>query len=66
MVKLLLTAAISKVLSDKGLAEKKDFSAIDSAPEEKKEVLLSILHTSSMKLKTDTMLTLTVQVTPTM
>ncbi|MBN9312063.1 MAG: translation elongation factor Tu [Chryseobacterium sp. 39-10] len=33
--KTTLTAAISKVLADKGLAEKKDFSAIDSAPEEK-------------------------------
>ena len=33
--KTTLTAAISKVLSDKGLAEKRDFSAIDSAPEEK-------------------------------
>ncbi len=33
--KTTLTAAITKVLSDKGLAEKKDFSAIDSAPEEK-------------------------------
>jgi elongation factor Tu len=30
-----LTAAITKVLSEKGLAEKKDFSSIDSAPEEK-------------------------------
>ena len=33
--KTTLTAAITKVLSEKGLAEKKDFSAIDSAPEEK-------------------------------
>ena len=33
--KTTLTAAITKVLSDKGLAEKKDFSSIDSAPEEK-------------------------------
>ncbi|SDE51410.1 elongation factor Tu [Riemerella columbipharyngis] len=33
--KTTLTAAISKVLSDKGLAEAKDFSSIDSAPEEK-------------------------------
>ncbi len=29
-----LTTAISKVLADKGLAEKRDFSAIDNAPEE--------------------------------
>ena len=33
--KTTLTAAISKVLSELGLAEKKDFSQIDSAPEEK-------------------------------
>ncbi|MCB9202200.1 MAG: elongation factor Tu [Flavobacteriales bacterium] len=33
--KTTLTAAISKVLSDKGFAEKKDFSQIDAAPEEK-------------------------------
>ncbi|NMM49449.1 elongation factor Tu [Marinigracilibium pacificum] len=33
--KTTLTAAISKVLADKGLAEVRDFSAIDNAPEEK-------------------------------
>ena len=33
--KTTLTAAISSVLANKGLAEKKDFSAIDNAPEEK-------------------------------
>ena len=33
--KTTLTAAISKVLSDKGLGEARDFSSIDSAPEEK-------------------------------
>ena len=33
--KTTLTAAISAVLASKGLAEKKDFTAIDSAPEEK-------------------------------
>ena len=33
--KTTLTAAITKVLAEKGLAEMKDFSAIDSAPEEK-------------------------------
>jgi len=33
--KTTLTAAISKVLSEKGLAEVSDFSAIDNAPEEK-------------------------------
>ncbi|MBQ2422114.1 MAG: GTP-binding protein, partial [Flavobacteriales bacterium] len=33
--KTTLTAAITKVLSEKGLSEAKDFSSIDSAPEEK-------------------------------
>jgi len=33
--KTTLTAAITKVLSEKGLADKMDFAAIDSAPEEK-------------------------------
>lgn len=33
--KTTLTAAITKVLSEKGLAEKKDFSQIDNAPEER-------------------------------
>ena len=33
--KTTLTAAITKVLAEKGLAEMKDFSSIDSAPEER-------------------------------
>src|SRR5574343_1217936 len=33
--KTTLTAAITTVLADKGLAEKRDFSSIDNAPEEK-------------------------------
>ena len=33
--KTTLTAAISKVLSDAGLASKQDFDQIDNAPEEK-------------------------------
>ncbi|MFN8417530.1 MAG: elongation factor Tu [Cytophagaceae bacterium] len=33
--KTTLTAAITKVLAEKGLAEKRDFSTIDNAPEEK-------------------------------
>ena len=32
--KTTLSAAISKVLADKGLAEQRDYSAIDGAPEE--------------------------------
>ena len=55
------TAAISKVLSDKGLAKKVDFDQIDAAPEEKKEELLSIQLILNMKQQIDTMLTLTVQ-----
>jgi len=61
--KTTLTAAISKVLSDAGLASKQDFDQIDNAPEEKKEVLQLILHTLNMKLKHVTMLMLIVQVT---
>src|SRR5436190_18373754 len=33
--KTTLTAAITKVLSEQGLAEKRDFSSIDNAPEER-------------------------------
>ena len=33
--KTTLTAAITRVLADKGLAEKRDFEQIDNAPEEK-------------------------------
>lgn len=33
--KTTLTAAITKVLSEMGLAEKRDFASIDAAPEEK-------------------------------
>ena len=55
------TAAISKVLSDKGWAKKVDFDQIDAAPEEKEEELLSIQLILNMKQQIDTMLTLTVQ-----
>ncbi len=37
--KTTLTAAITKVLAEKGLAEMKDFSSIDSAPEEKERAI---------------------------
>ena len=60
--KTTLTAAISSVLSGKGLAEQRDFSSIDNAPE-KKEVLQSILLILSMRLQIVIMLTLTVRVT---
>lgn len=49
--KTTLTAAISKVLSDKGLAEKKDFSAIDSAPEEKERGIT--INTSHIEYQTE-------------
>ena len=47
--KTTLTAAITKVLADAGLAEAQAFDSIDNAPEEKKEVLQLILLTLSMK-----------------
>ena len=49
--KTTLTAAISKVLSDKGLAEKRDFSAIDSAPEEKERGIT--INTSHIEYETE-------------
>jgi elongation factor Tu len=65
--KTTLTAAITDVLSQKGLAEKKKYDDIDGAPEEKESVVSrSIQHTLSIKQLTVTMHTLTVQVTPTM
>ena len=49
--KTTLTAAISKVLSDKGLAEKRDFSAIGSAPEEKERGIT--INTSHIEYETE-------------
>ena len=49
--KTTLTAAISKVLADKGLAEKKDFSAIDSAPEEKERGIT--INTAHIEYETE-------------
>ena len=43
--KTTLTAAITSVLSKQGFAEKRDYSQIDGAPEEKNVVLQLILHT---------------------
>jgi elongation factor Tu len=45
-----LTAAITKVLSEKGLAEKKDFSQIDNAPEEKERGIT--INTSHVEYST--------------
>ncbi|HLS70538.1 MAG TPA: elongation factor Tu [Chitinophagaceae bacterium] len=43
--KTTLTAAISTVLANKGLAEKRDYSAIDNAPEEKERgITISTSH----------------------
>jgi len=49
--KTTLTAAITKVLSEKGLAEKKDFSSIDSAPEEKERGIT--INTAHVEYATD-------------
>ena len=49
--KTTLTAAITKVLSEKGLAEKKDFSSIDSAPEEKERGIT--INTAHVEYETE-------------
>ncbi len=50
--KTTLTAAITKVLSEKGLAEKKDFSQIDNAPEEKERgITINTSHVEYSTLK---------------
>jgi elongation factor Tu len=49
--KTTLTAAISKVLSDKGLATATDFSAIDNAPEEKERGIT--INTAHIEYQTE-------------
>ncbi|UII21805.1 elongation factor Tu [Fulvivirga ligni] len=49
--KTTLTAAISKVLSDKGLADNRDFSSIDNAPEEKERGIT--INTSHIEYATE-------------
>ena len=49
--KTTLTAAISAVLAGKGLAEQKDFSAIDNAPEEKERGIT--INTSHIEYQTE-------------
>ncbi|CAD7809439.1 Elongation factor Tu [Chryseobacterium aquaeductus] len=49
--KTTLTAAISAVLASKGLAEKKDFSSIDSAPEEKERGIT--INTAHIEYETE-------------
>ena len=50
--KTTLTAAISKVLSDKGYGTARDFSSIDSAPEEKERGIT--INTSHIEYETET------------
>lgn len=50
--KTTLTAAITKVLSDAGLSEARDFSTIDNAPEEKERGIT--INTSHVEYQTDT------------
>ena len=49
--KTTLTAAITKVLSEKGLAEQRDFSTIDNAPEEKERGIT--INTAHVEYQTD-------------
>ncbi len=49
--KTTLTAAIAKVLSDKGFAEARDFASIDNAPEEKERGIT--INTSHIEYQTE-------------
>ena len=49
--KTTLTAAITKVLSEKGLAEQKDFESIDNAPEEKERGIT--INTAHVEYETE-------------
>ena len=49
--KTTLTAAITKVLADKGLAEKRDFEKIDNAPEEKERGIT--INTAHVEYQTE-------------
>jgi elongation factor Tu len=49
--KTTLTAAITKVLSEKGLAEKRDFDQIDNAPEEKERGIT--INTTHVEYQTE-------------
>ena len=49
--KTTLTAAITKVLAEKGLAEQRDFSSIDNAPEEKERGIT--INTAHVEYQTD-------------
>ena len=55
--KTTLTAAITYVLSESGLAEKKDYDSIDAAPEEKERgITINTAHVEYQRQK-DTTLT---------
>ena len=64
--KTTLTAAITKVLAEKGGAEFTDYEQIDKAPEEKARGLRFLLRMWSMKPKTATTPMWIVRVTRTM
>jgi len=49
--KTTLTAAITKVLAERGLAEKKDYDSIDSAPEEKERGIT--INTAHVEYQTE-------------
>jgi len=49
--KTTLTAAITSVLADKGMAEKKDYDSIDNAPEEKERGIT--INTAHVEYETD-------------
>ena len=49
--KTTLTAAITKVLADKGLAEQREFDQIDNAPEEKERGIT--INTAHVEYQTD-------------
>jgi len=63
--KTTLTAAITTILSKRGLAEAKKYDEIDAAPEEK-ERGITIQLTLSTRQRIVTMLTLIVRATPIM
>ena len=67
--KTTLTAAITKVLAERGFTkadEIKSFDQIDNAPEEKERGITINTSHVEYELQIVTMLTLTVRVTPTM
>ena len=64
--KTTLTAAITKVLAEKGYAKFEDYADIDKAPEERDVVLQSTRHTLNMKQTNVIMHTLTARAMLTM